>query len=265
MCNTYTIFRKEVATFFNSLVGYIVLTVFLTLTGLFFWVFDEHVLITGKANMNLLFQYAPLFFLLLIPAITMRSFAEEKRNGTIEFLATKPVTDWQIIMGKFLAATFLVFVAILPTLIYYLTLQDLAFDPSELQVTSDPELLQQAGGPAYTSRLDNGPIIGAYIGLLALGAIFSAFGILSSALTDNQVVAYILGAFICFLMYFGFSFVSQLESLTSINTTINRLGLIAHFESIGMGVLDTRDIIYFLSVGTITLLLTRLTLTLKRN
>lgn len=255
MRSTITIFRKEVATFFNSLVGYIVLAVFLTLTGLFFWVFDEHVLISGKANMNLLFQYAPLFFIFLIPAITMRSFAEENKSGTIEFLATKPITDWQIILGKFLAATFLVFVAILPTLIYYATLKDLAPDTAGLQ----------AGSAAALSKLDNGPIIGAYIGLLALGAIFSAFGILSSALTDNQVVAYILGAFLCFFTYLGFSFIAQLESLSSINTTISRLGLIDHFESIGQGVLDTRDIVYFITVGAITLLLTRLVLTLKRK
>lgn len=265
MQNTITIFRKEVASFFNSLVGYIVLVVFLVLMGLFFWVFDEHVLITGKANMNLLFQYAPIFFIFLIPAITMRSFAEETRSGTIEFLSTKPVTDWQIILGKFAASAFLVFVAVLPTLIYYFTLRDLALNPAELQYGADPDMLQQAGGPSYSSPLDNGPIIGAYLGLLALGAIFCAFGILSSALTDNQVVAYIAGAFICFTMYFAFSFISQLESLTSVNIFISSLGLLTHFERIGMGVLDTRDIVYFLSLLAITLLVTRLVLNLKRK
>jgi ABC-2 type transport system permease protein len=262
--NIFTIFRKEVASFFNSLVGYIVLVVFLVLTGLFFWVFDEHVLLTGKANMGPLFQYAPVFFILLVPAITMRSFAEESKTGTIEFLVTKPVTDWQIIIGKFAGAAFLVFVAILPTFIYYLTLSDLAYDPSNLTGPSNPELLQNLA-PTYSNALDTGPIIGAYIGLFALGSIFAALGILSSAITDNQVVAFVVGAFVSFFMYFGFSFLSQLESLTSNNLFIDRLGLVSHFESISMGVVDTRDIVYFLSVLALTLLVTRLVLNLKRR
>lgn len=264
MSNIITIFRKEVASFFNSLVGYIVLAVFLVLTGLFFWVFDEHVLLTGKANMGLLFQYAPVFFILLVPAITMRSFAEEIKSGTIEFLVTKPITDWQIILGKFGAAAFLVFVAILPTFVYYLTLADLAYDPSALQVAANPEMLQNFG-PTYATPLDNGPIWGAYIGLFALGSIFAAFGILSSAITDNQVVAFVFGAFLSFFMYFGFSFLSQLESLTNVNLFIDRLGLVAHFESISQGVVDTRDIVYFLSVLALALLSTRLVLNLKRR
>ncbi|MEM0995607.1 MAG: ABC transporter permease [Bacteroidota bacterium] len=264
MNNIWTIFRKEVASFFNSLVGYIVLVVFLVLTGLFFWVFDEHVLITGKANMGLLFQYAPVFFIFLVPAITMRSFAEETRSGTIEFLVTKPVTDWQIILGKFLAAAFLVFIAILPTFIYYFTLADLALDPGTIDAPNSPELLQNFS-PTYNTPLDNGPILGAYIGLFLLGTIFAALGIFSSALTDNQVVAFVAGAFISFFMYFGFSFLSNLESLTSVNLTIDQLGLIAHFESISMGVVDTRDIVYFVSVLALTLLLTRLVLNLKRR
>ncbi|HHG83893.1 MAG TPA: gliding motility-associated ABC transporter permease subunit GldF [Bacteroidetes bacterium] len=259
-----TIFRKEIASFFNSLVGYIVLAVFLVLTGLFFWVFDEHVLLTGKANLSLLFQYAPVFFILLIPAITMRSFAEEIKSGTIEFLVTKPVTDWQIILGKFAAAAFLVFIAILPTFIYFFTLTELAYDPSTLQVEGNPEMLQTFG-PAYVTPLDNGPVWGAYIGLFALGSIFAALGILSSAITDNQVVAFVIGAFLSFFMYFGFSFLSQMESLTNVNLFIDRLGLVAHFDSISQGVVDTRDIVYFISVLALALLFTRLVLNLKRR
>jgi ABC-2 type transport system permease protein len=127
--NSFTIFRKEIASFFNSLVGYMVLIVFVILTGLFFWVFDEHILISGKANMNLLFQYAPIFFILLVPAITMRSISEEMKTGTIEFLVTKPLTNFQLIMGKFGAAAFLVFITILPTFIYYISIQTIARDP----------------------------------------------------------------------------------------------------------------------------------------
>jgi ABC-2 type transport system permease protein len=264
--NIFTIFRKEVASFFNSLVGYIVLSVFIILTGLFFWVFDEHVLLTGKANMSLLFQYAPIFFILIIPAITMRSISEEVKTGTIEFLVTKPLTDFQLVLGKFAAAAFLVFVTILPSFIFYLSIQDLAMDPAELQQTVNPDLLDQSLGKlSYTARLDNGPIAGAYLGLFALGSIFAAIGILSSAISDNQVVAYVIGGFLCFIMYFGFSFTSQLESLTSMNLAIDRLGLLAHYENISLGVLDTRDVIYFLSVLVITIALTKTTLSLKRR
>ena len=155
-----------------------VLIVFVILTGLFFWVFDEHILVSGKANMNLLFQYAPIFFILLVPAITMRSISEEMKTGTIEFLVTKPLTNFQLILGKFGAAAFLVFITILPTFIYYISIQMVARDPSELQRAMNPELLDQTiGAITYTSKLDNGPIIGGYIGLFALGTIFAALGL----------------------------------------------------------------------------------------
>lgn len=266
MQNSFTIFRKEVASFFNSLVGYIVLIVFIILTGLFFWVFDEHVLLTGKANMSLLFQYAPIFFILLIPAITMRSISEEMKTGTIEFLVTKPLTNFQLILGKFGAAAFLVFVTILPTFIYYLCLLDIARDPAELQLNANPELLNQTiGAITYTSKLDNGPIIGGYIGLFALGSIFAALGILSSAISENQVVAYVIGAFLCFMMYFGFSFSSQLEELIKVNLAIDRLGILAHYENISKGVVDTRDTVYFGSVLVISLAVTSTILNLKRR
>jgi ABC-2 type transport system permease protein len=264
--NSFTIFRKEIASFFNSLVGYMVLIVFMVLTGLFFWVFGEHVLVAGKANMDLLFQFAPIFFILLIPAITMRSISEEMRTGTIETLATKPLTNLQLVLGKFSAAAFLVFLTLLPTLVFYLTLQDLARDPAELRMEANPEFLNQSlGAITYTRKLDNGPIIGGYIGLLALGAIFAALGILSSALSDNQVVAYLVGAFLCFMMYFGFSFSSELEGLTRINLSIDRLGIMAHYENIAKGVVDTRDIVYFFSILVIALAITNAILSLKRR
>ncbi len=243
-----------------------VLIVFVILTGLFFWVFDEHILISGKANMNLLFQYAPIFFILLVPAITMRSISEEMKTGTIEFLVTKPLTNFQLIMGKFGAAAFLVFITILPTFIYYISIQTIARDPSELQRVLDPALLDQSiGAITYTSKLDNGPIIGGYIGLFALGTIFAALGILSSALSENQVVAYVIGAFFCFMMYFGFSFSSQLEDLTNVNLAIDRLGILSHYENISQGVVDTRDVVYFLSVVVIVIAATTTTLSLKRR
>lgn len=243
-----------------------VLVVFILLTGLFFWVFGEHILIGGKANMDLLFQFAPIFFILLIPAITMRSISEEMKTGTIEFLVTKPLTNLQLVVGKFAAAAFLVIVTILPTFIFYLTLQDIARDPAELQLTGNPELLDQTiGAVTYSSKLDNGPIIGGYIGLFALGTLFAALGILSSALSDNQVVAYVIGAFLCFMMYFGFSFTSEIESLTQMNLAIDRLGIMAHYENISQGVVDTRDIVYFGSVLVLSLGATNAALSLRRR
>lgn len=266
MGNIITIFRKEVATFFNSLVGYIVLGAFLVLSGLFFWVFEGGTLTSGMANMDLLFGSAPYLFLFLVPAITMGSFSEETSSGTIETLMTKPVTDWQVIMGKYLSAAFVVLIALLPTLIYYMTLQDLAVDPGQLQ-TAQPQgnFLRDMDGPTYGSALDHGPIIGAYIGLFCLGLIFVAVGILSSALTKNQVISFIVSCLACFILFDGLSFFSELESLQGIGTTIANLGVSAHFESISKGVVDTRDVIYFLSTIAIFLLLTRLVLTLKRS
>lgn len=266
MRNVITIFRKEVATFFNSLVGFVVLAVFLVLAGLFFWVFENGVLTTGMANLDMLFGTAPYLFLFLIPAITMRSFAEEIKSGTIETLMTKPLTDWQLIVGKFLAASFVVLIALLPTLVFYFSLGQLAQDPSDLQLQQpDFAMLREVNVPTYTSKLDHGPIIGAYIGLLALGVIFVAVGILSSALTDNQVVAFILACFLCFVLFEGFSFLAQIEALKGVAPVIAGIGIGAHFDSISEGVLDTRDIVYFISVVAALLLATRLVLTLKRS
>ena len=265
MKNVITIFRKEAAAFFNSLVGYIVLGAFLTLAGLFFWVFDNGVLTSGLASMDMLFGSAPYLFLFLIPTITMGSFSEEIKSGTIESLMTKPVTEWQIILGKYLAAAFVVFIALLPTLIYYLTLHDLAQDPSALKLEAPSEMLREISGPTYSAKLDHGPIIGAYIGLLALGMIFVAAGILTSAITENQVVAFILGCLTCFILFEGFSFLSEIDAVQGISSSIARIGIGAHYDSISRGVLDTRDILYFISAVGILLLLTRLVLTLKRN
>ncbi len=266
MGNIFTIFRKEVATFFNSLVGYIVLGVFVVLAGLFFWVFDGGVLTSGLANMDMLFGSAPYLFLFLIPAITMGSFSEEKSNGTIETLMTKPITDWQVIMGKYLSAAFVVLIALLPTLIYYATLADLAEDPGTLarqQPTYD--LLRNQTGVTYTSSLDHGPIIGAYIGLFGLGLIFSAIGILASALSRNQVVSFIIAAMGSFVLFDGLTFFSEVEALQGVGVMIANLGISAHFDSISKGVVDVRDIVYFLSAIATFLLLTRLILTLNRR
>ncbi len=244
MKSTLTIFRKEVASFFNSLIAYLVISAFLTGAGSFFWFFEMNVLDTRVASMDILFDVGPYLFLFLVPAITMRSFAEEVKTGTIELLVTKPLQDWQIIVGKYLATVFLVFFALLPTLIYYLTLYFL-------------------GKPI--GNLDQGAIWGAYIGLFFLGSIFAAIGLFTSSITDNQIIAFILGICLCFILFLAFEFSASLPLLSSVNHILIQIGIMEHYRSISRGVIDTRDIVYFLSMVTIFLLLTNIALNGKKK
>jgi ABC-2 type transport system permease protein len=225
----FSIFFKEVNTFFSSLIGYIVISVFLVSIGLFMWVFsDTSVLDYNFATMDQLFSIAPLVFLFLIPAVTMRSFAEEKATGTIEFLYTKPLTTVEIIGGKFLANFSLVIFALIPTLIYYYS-------------------VYQLGSPV--GNLDSGSIIGSYIGLFFLSGAFVAIGMFASTLTNNQIVAFILGAFLCFFFHWAFTYVARLPIFTTtFDLFIQKIGINYHYSSISKGLVDTRDIIYFISV-----------------
>lgn len=239
-----SIFRKEIHTFFSSLIGYIVISVFLISIGLFMWVFaDTSVLDYNFATMDQLFSIAPLVFLFLIPAVTMRSFAEEKANGTIEFLYTKPLTTIQIIGGKFFANFTLVIFALLPTLIYYYSIYHL-------------------GSPV--GNLDSGAIVGSYIGLFFLSGAFVSIGMFASTLTNNQIVAFILGAFLCFFFHWAFTYVARLPIFTTtLDLFIQKIGINYHYGSISKGLIDTRDIMYFISVifvflyATITVMDTR--------
>lgn len=243
MHSIYTIFRKEVAAFFNSLLGYIVIGVFLIGVGLFFWIFPFNILETGYATMDDLFEFGPYLFLFLVPAITMRAFSEEIKTGTIEFLTTKPITDWQLIWGKYLAAVFLVFFSLLPTLVFYASVYWL-------------------GEPV--GNLDTGATWGAYIGLFFLGCIFAAIGIFTSALSDNQIIAFILGVFVCFFFFLAFDFLAGIKVLDTINAFFLKLGIMEHYRSISRGVIDTRDALYFLSAVGIFLIGTRIVLGEKR-
>jgi ABC-2 type transport system permease protein len=224
-----SVFKKEIHSFFSSLIGYMVIAVFLISIGLFMWVFSEtSVLDYNFATMDQLFSIAPLVFLFLIPAITMRSFAEEKSKGTIEFLYTKPLTDFQILMGKFLANFGLVVFAMIPTLVYYYS-------------------IYQLGSPK--GNLDSGAIIGSYIGLFFLAAAFVAIGMLASSWTKNQITAFILGAFMCFIAHWAFTYIAQMPVFaTTWDLLIQRIGINYHYSSISKGLIDTRDIIYFISV-----------------
>ena len=233
-----TIFKKELNTFLSSLTGYITLVVFLLITGLFLWIFpDTSLLNYGAASLEYFFTLAPWVFMFLIPAITMRAFSEEIRSGTIEFLATRPVTDLQIVLGKFLAAFSLVALALLPTLLYYITVYALGQPPG---------------------NLDTGATWGSYIGLLLLGVAFVAIGIFASSVTDNQIVAFLLAVFLCFFFFTAFDYLSKLNVFyASIDNVIEQIGINAHYLSISRGVVDTRDVVYFGSFIAVFILLTK--------
>jgi ABC-2 type transport system permease protein len=221
------ILKKEIRGFLSSLIAYVVMVVFLLAIGLFMWVYPEtNVLDFGYSQMDTLFFMAPWVFIFLISAITMRSFSEEKRNGTIEILTTKALTDWQIIGGKYLAGIVLVVFALLPTLLYYVT-------------------IYQLGAPK--GNLDSGAIMGSYIGLVFLAASYLSIGLLASALTDNQIVSFVLSMFLCFFFYSAFAELSQLGWSGPAAYYIEWLGIDYHYQSISRGIIDTRDMVYFIS------------------
>ena len=233
--------QKEIKAFLSSLIGYIVVIVFLLLIGLIMWVFptDMNVLNQGYASLDTLFNIAPWVFMFLIPAITMRSFSEEKRTGTIELLLTKPLTDLQIILSKYFAGLLLVLFSILPTLFYFATIYYL-------------------GSPV--GNVDVGGTWGSYIGLLLLGGGFVSIGVFASSLASNQVVAFIIAVFLCFLTYIGFEALASLDAMGTMDYLITKLGINEHYTSISRGVLDTRDLLYFISLSAIFILLTKLVL-----
>jgi ABC-2 type transport system permease protein len=236
----FSIFLKEINSFFNSLVGYMVLVVFLTAVGLFVWVFPQtSILNSGFANLDTLFSLAPYIFLFLIPAITMRTFAEEKRGGTMELLFTRPITDLSIILAKFFSSLFLAVFALIPTVIYY-------FSVSEL------------GMPQ--GNIDTGAVIGSYIGLVFLAAVFTSIGVFASSLTDNQIVAFLIAVFMCYVLYDGFSSVAAINTWAGYSYFISQLGIDYHYNIISKGLIDFRNVLYFLSLTTLMIFLTKLVL-----
>ncbi len=241
----FPIFYKEINVFFSSLIAYIVIGTFLIVMGLMMWVFPQSSILESEyASLDQLFGMAPMIFTFLIPAITMRSFAEEHQTGTIELLVTRPIRDAEIILGKFLACLVLVIFALLPTLIYYYT-------------------VYQLGSPK--GNLDSGAILGSYLGLVLLAAVFVAIGIFASSLTKNQIVAFVLSTFLCFFFHWAFFFLSKLPSFVgSLDDIIQKIGIDYHYYSISRGILDTRDIIYFISVIILFLTLTKFSLE-RRN
>lgn len=220
---------KEIRGFFSSFTGYIVLIVFLLLNGLLLWVFpgDLNILDSGYASLDTFFNMAPWIFLFLVPAITMRSFAEEKRSGTLEFLLTKPLTDLQIIISKYMGGLILVLLSLLPCLIYFWSVSYLGNPPG---------------------NLDTGGIWGAFIGLFFLAAIYVSIGIFTSILSDNQIIAFIIAVLISFIVFMGFDYLSEIPIFQSFGALILNLGINEHYKSISRGVVDSRDLIYYIVI-----------------
>jgi ABC-2 type transport system permease protein len=235
----FSLLLKEIRSFLSSLIGYIVISVFLLLIGLFTWVFqgDFNILDLLYADMKGFFQLGPLVFMFLIPAITMRSFSEEKRTGTIELLFTKPLSDLQIILSKYFASLILVLFAILPTLTYYYS-------------------IYQLGDPV--GNIDTGQMWGSYIGLLLMGSGFVSIGIFCSAITPNQIVSFIVAVFLSFFFYVGFDFIGSYSMFGTWDSIIRFLGINEHYQSLSRGVLDTRDILYFISLNAFFIILTKI-------
>jgi len=235
----FAILKKEIFSFFASPIGYLVIGIFLITNGLFIWVFkgEFNIWDYGFADLSGYYFIAPWIFIFLIPAITMKSFSEEKKQGTLELLLTKPITNWQLVLGKFLGAFTLIVLTLLPTLLYIYT-------------------VYQLGNPI--GNIDLGSAFGAYAGLLGIAMIYCAVGIFTSALSNNQIVSFILAVFVCFLMYYSFEALSDIT-----NTSIENFGIKAHFNNISKGIIDSRDIIYFFSVSFLFLFFTKLTLTKK--
>jgi ABC-2 type transport system permease protein len=239
----YQIFKKEITSYFSSLVAYVTIGIFLLVLGLFLWVFpDSSILDYGYAGLDTLFSIAPYLFMFLIPAITMRSLAEERKEGTFELLVTRPLTDVQIVLGKYLASVVLLICALLPTLVYYYT----------VRVLGTPQ-----------GNIDTGGVIGSYIGLFLLGSGFAAIGLFASAITKNQIIAFALAVFLCFFIFSGFDSLSGLLSLQ--DYSVQDLGITEHYSSISRGVLDTRDLAYFIILATLFIALTLFILNRQRQ
>ncbi len=241
----WALFYKEITSFFGSLIGYLVVIVFLAAMSLFLWVFPGSFNIpeAGFAQLDPLFSLAPFVFMFLIPAITMRTFSDEFRLGTIELLATKPITDMQIVWAKYLAGIMLVIISLIPTLVYYYSVYQLGME---------------------IGNLDKGGTWGSYIGLLFLASSFVSMGIYASSLTDNTIVAFVLGMLFCFIFYLGFDLIAMSGYFPTIDYYFYQLGINEHYLSMSRGVIDSRDVVYFFSINLIFIYLTYMKLVSRK-
>ncbi|MFN8436662.1 MAG: gliding motility-associated ABC transporter permease subunit GldF [Cytophagales bacterium] len=239
-----SILIKEFNSFLDSTIAYVVIILFLLGTGLFLWVFpDTSILEYGYADLDSLFSMTPFIYMFLIPAITMKSFSEELKGGSMELILTKPLTDWQIILGKYFAGLSLVLVSLAPTLVYYYSVYQLGFPKG---------------------NVDSAGVVGSYIGLVFLGAVFTSVGIFTSSISDSQIISFIVGVFLCFLLHTGFSALSKLEIWGTFSSVVESFGIDYHYYTISKGLLDSRDILYFLSIIFIMLKSTHLLLSTRK-
>lgn len=237
--------KKEFSCFFASATGYIVIGVFLLMTGLFLWVFpgEYNVLDSGYANIDGLFVMAPWLYLFLVPAVTMRLFSDEKRTGTIELLMTHPVSKLEIVLSKYFAGVLLALFSLVPTLVYFFSVWAMA----------DP-----------IGNIDTGGIWGSFIGLFFLATIYVAIGLFTSSLTDNQIVAFICAALLSFAFFYGFDLISSLLISGEEQTLVSSLGISSHYDGMSRGVIDSRDLLYFILVDAAFVYLTKLILSKKK-
>lgn len=234
----FAILSKEINSFFSTLTGYIAAIVFLLVNGLLMWVFpgELNVLDSGYSTIDTLFIIAPWVFLFLVPAVTMKTFAEEKRTGTIELLLTRPISDTQLVLGKYFASVVLVLIILIPSLIFFYS-------------------VSQLGSPK--GNIDFGATWGSFIGLFLLASVYAAVGIFVSSLTDNQIVSFILSMAIAFFLYSGFQAIANIAPLSGKAISIVNMGIEAHYKSISRGVIDTRDVAYFIGVSALFLIGTK--------
>ena len=243
------LYKKEVFGFLSSVVGYLTILIFLLAISVFMWIIpgEDNVFMAKSASLDFLFRNGPVVFLFLIPAITMKTFAEERRTGTIELLLTKPLSTSAIILSKFLGSATIILFALLPTLIYYYSIYQLGqFDTAEIN--------------AQNGNIDFGGTVGSYFGLFLVGCTFASIGVFSSVLTKNQVIAFLLAFLLCFVMYQGFSLFGNYALFGTLDAFIMKLGIDYHYTAMQKGVLDSRDIIYFTSIIVVFLLGTQLIL-----
>lgn len=223
------LYFKEIRSFLSSIIGYIFIFIFLIASGIFHWIVteDTNLLEGTEANLIPFFNLSPFMFFILIPAITMRSIAEERRTGTIELLFTRPISDIKIILAKYFAGVSLLIIALIPTVIYYISIYSLSLEPE---------------------KFDHGATFTSYIGLILLGSTFVAIGIFASSLTSSQIVAFIVAMFLCWIFYDGFNMLGSFNLMGSFDSVMQYFGMVQHYDSIRKGVVDTSDVIYFLSV-----------------
>ena len=231
-----SICKKELNQFFSSLTGYIAIILFLLVNGVFLFVLkDSNIFDFGYASLDKFFELTPWIFIFLVPALAMRSLAEEFKTGTFEILQTKPLSKWQIVTGKYFSILIVLLFVIVPTFIYIFTIKKLS----------------------ATGNIDSGGITGSYIGLFLLAAVFAAISLCCSSFTNNAVVAFLVSAFVCLILYFGFNAISKLPLfLGKADYYIEMIGIDFHYRSISRGLLDSRDLLYFVSIIFLFLLIT---------